>query len=137
MNPIWIPVTFVIVLAAWWGISNERKRRSSLATYWDDRSCSGRAWRRAFPSASNDSIREFLYLVVDAFGFERSRALHLSPSDTIFGLYRAAYPDATTPDALELETLRHSLERRYGASRLVNLPGDLTFGDLFGRVAVA
>jgi propanediol dehydratase small subunit len=123
----------VLILALAWSIHVERRRHAALGFYWA-RGCAGRAWRTAFPNATRHDIREFLYLVVDAFGFDRTRALQLQPTDSVQGFYRACYPDPTAPDAMELETLERSLLKRYGPERFASLPEGVTFGALFARV---
>lgn len=135
MSPTVVAIVFVVGLAFAWAIRLERKRRAALLVYWS-RGCAGRAWRTAFPEAPKDEIREFLYIVVDAFGFKKSQALQLAPTDTVQGLYRACYPDPSAPDAMELETLERSLLKRVGVAKLVGLPESVTFGELFSRITV-
>jgi hypothetical protein len=125
----------VIGAAAIWAVRNERLRRASLAAYWQ-RGCAGRAWRDAFPDASKEDIRQFLYLVVDAFGFGRERALQLAPTDSPLSLYHAAYPDPSAPDALEIETLCRSISMTYGAATLEAVAPGISFGELFARTVV-
>ncbi len=108
MNVETVALIVVLGMGAAWAVHLELRRRAALKAYWS-RSCAGRAWREAFPDAPKDAIREYLYFVVDEFGFERSRALKLAPQDTVLGLYRACYPDPSAPDALELEALHDSL----------------------------
>src|SRR3954470_2486959 len=91
-----VALVVVVGLCVAWSVHFERRRRAALKIYWA-RSCAGRAWRDAFPEAPKDAIREFLYFVVDEFGFERARALKLAPQDTVLGLYRACYPDQSAP----------------------------------------
>jgi hypothetical protein len=52
----------------------------TIQEYWQ-RSCMGRAWKRTFPRASKDEIRQFLYMFVDAFAFPKRRALPFAPTD--------------------------------------------------------
>jgi hypothetical protein len=130
MNVEAVALIVVVGLSIAWSVHFERRRRAALKIYWA-RSCVGRAWRGAFPDATKDAIREFLYLVVDEFGFERARALKLAPQDAVLGLYRACYPDPSAPDALELEALHRTLSARYGAARFEVVPEGATFGDLF------
>lgn len=134
MTPTTVVGLAVLVLALSWAIHFGRRRHAALRFYWA-RGCAGRAWRAAFPNAGKHDIREFLYLVVDAFGFDRARALHLQPNDSVQDFYRACYPDPTAPDAMELETLERSLLMRFGPETLALLPEDVTFGALFARVA--
>jgi propanediol dehydratase small subunit len=104
----------------------------SIRTYWQ-RSCTGRAWKRAFPQASNQEIRQFLYLFVIAFGFPKKRALCFAPSDRILQIYNSLYPIKGWPDALELETLAIKLEASYRINLREIWREDLTIGDLFSK----
>jgi len=65
--------------------------RVRLHRYWR-RACTGFAWRRRFPSASNAEIRSFLTLFVNAFAFAEFRRLSFSPDDKPLEVYRALYP---------------------------------------------
>jgi hypothetical protein len=130
MNVETVALIVIAGVSIAWSFHFERRRRTALKVYWT-RSCAGRAWRDAFPDAPKDAIREFLYFVVDAFGFERARALKLAPQDSLLGLYKACYPDRSAPDAMELETLHRSLADRYGKARFQTVPDGVTFGELF------
>jgi hypothetical protein len=134
MTPSTMVAVAVLVLGLAWAIHFECRRHAALEFYWA-RACAGRDWRAAFPNAAPRDIREFLYLVVDAFGFDRTRALQLQPTDSVQGFYRACYPDPTAPDAMELETLERSLLMRFGPEKFASLPEGATFGALFARVA--
>jgi hypothetical protein len=128
-------VAVAVVAAGVWAASNLRGRGAALREYWA-RSCSGRAWKRAFPGASKGEIRAFLHLFVDAFAFPRNRALQFLPSDRVLAVYRALYPSSELPDALEVETLAKQLSRTYRVS-LGELWGEeLTLGQLFNRCRV-
>jgi len=126
-----VALLVVFGLGAAWSVHFERRRRAALKVYWT-RSCAGSAWREAFPDEPRDAIREFLYFVVDEFGFERRRALQLGPADTLLGLYRACYPDKSAPDAMEVESLFRTLSARYKGARFAEVSDAVTFGDLFG-----
>lgn len=132
MNLQTVALLVVLGLSIAWSMHFERRRRAALKSYWE-RSCAGREWRAAFPGAPKYAIREFLYFVVDEFGFERGRALKLAPSDTLLGLYRACYPDKSAPDAMEVELLHRTLSARYGSARFAAVPDGVTFGELFRR----
>jgi hypothetical protein len=125
-----VALIVVFGLGIAWAVHFERRRRAALKVYWT-RSCAGRAWREAFPGESRDAIREFLYFVVDEFGFERRHALQLAPADTLLGLYRACYPDKSAPDAMEVESLFRTLSARYKGARFAEVPDAVTFGELF------
>ncbi len=130
--PQLIVLALIVVLALIWTVRFERLRRAALAQYWSRR-CAGREWRRSFPHSPKGEIREFLYMVVDAFGFDRRQALKLAPTDSLLSLYRAAYPDRSAPDALEIETLHRSLAKAFGSEAFESVGESVTFGELFAR----
>jgi len=96
-----------------------------------NRSCQGRGWKTAFPSASKQDIRDFLSLFVSAFAFREKEKLKLNPEDQILAVYRALYPSKWMADALELETLSEDIERKYGVSPQRLWHEQLTLGELF------
>jgi hypothetical protein len=93
--------------------------------------CQGTAWRRTFPNASKEAIREFLEMFVDAFAFPRSEMLKFNPDDDILGIYRNLYPSKWIPDALELETLAKDIKAKYGITLESVWDEQLTLGGLF------
>ena len=105
---------------------------TTIRTYWD-RSCTGRAWKQAFPGASKAEIRNFLHLFVDAFAFPRKRSLQFAPADQLLSVYRALYPIKGWPDALELEDLARRLEQTYGVDLRSIWRDDLTMGGIFEK----
>jgi hypothetical protein len=105
----------------------------TIGVYWT-RSCMGRAWKRTFPQASKDEIRQFIHVFVDAFAFPRARALQFAPADRVLAVYRSLYPVQGSPDALELETLALRLERRYAVNLCKLWRDDLTLGEPFSRI---
>jgi len=99
-----------------------------------ERKCQGAAWRRAFPGAPKEAIREFLSVFVDAFAFRTNERLKFAPEDKVIEIYRSVYPKKWLPDALELETFAEDLEKRFGF-RLESVWNDqLTLGDVFRGV---
>ncbi len=99
-----------------------------------ERRCQGAAWRRAFPDAPKQAIREFLSVFVDAFSFRTSDRLKFCPEDKIIDVYRSVYPKRWLPDELELETFAKDLEKRFGF-RLESIWCDqLTLEDVFREV---
>lgn len=102
-----------------------------LPATFSGRSCQGKRWRRAFPSASKLDIREFLLVFVGAFALPDRQKLMLSPDDEILAIYRALYPRQWTPDALELETLAEDVEKRYGLELRHIWNERLSLGQLF------
>ena len=127
-----IPIGIGLAAAIAFAVVTRNTFEERLKTYWD-RACSGRAWKRAFPSAGKEEIRRFLYLFVDAFAFPRTRALKFLPTDRLLSIYRMLYPSRETPDALELETLSRSLKRSFGFDLEAIWREDLTLGEAFSR----
>lgn len=125
-------VIFLVVMTALfaWGLAFGGR----LPRQYRQRSCQGRGWRRAFPSASKNEIREFLSLFVSAFAFDNRERLKLAPSDEILKIYRAQYPSRFTADAMEFEQLALDLKRRHGLKLEEFWKDDLTLGELFSHV---
>lgn len=96
-----------------------------------DRTCQGKGWRRAFPSATKQEIREFLALFVEAFAFSNNEKLKFSPEDQILQIYRALYPSKWAPDALELEALAQNIEAKYSLKLESIWHEHITLGELF------
>ena len=108
------------------------RRRRALRLYWD-RACMGIRWRRRFPKAPKEQIREFLTIFVEAFCF-RQRRTCFSPDDRVMDVYRACYPPrGGLADAMELETLSLSFEKRYGIDLAGIWREDITLGELYER----
>jgi hypothetical protein len=115
------------------GAAFERVR---LRKYWG-RACTGRLWRRRFPSASKVEIREFLNLFIDAFGFGSSRGLCFAPNDRVMEVYRTRYPyPKLMADSLELESFIVRVQERYGVDFLPLWREDITLGELFEKTRV-
>ena len=98
------------------------------------RRCQGKNWRRSFPDASKDEIRQFLSFFVESFAFRDREKLKLNPNDQILDIYRAQYPHKWQADALEFETLSKNLKSKYGADFNDVWRDDLTLGQLFAHV---
>ncbi|HEX5682760.1 MAG TPA: hypothetical protein VFY73_01890 [Ideonella sp.] len=98
------------------------------------RACQGRGWRKAFPSATKQEVREFLSVFVEAFGFYEKEKLKLAPTDQILQIYRAQYPSRLQPDAMEFETLAFDLERKHGFKLEPLWKDTLTLGELFSQM---
>lgn len=111
---------------------SNKARRRRLDRYWT-RSGTGSEWRRAFPNASKDSIRDFLESFTNGFAFRKKRRLKFSPDDKIMDIYKALYPsnDWIGGDALELEMFSKILEEDYKINLADVLTDDLTLGQLF------
>lgn len=97
------------------------------------RSCTGKNWKRKFPSVQKEEIREFLNLFTDSFAFAQSKGLSFDPDDKVLDIYEALYPSKWMGDALEVETLADDLEREYGIVFSDVWHDDLTLGELFRK----
>ena len=110
------------------------KSGTSLPKRYRSRKCEGPRWRRAFPEATKDEIREFLLLFTSAFAFRDSEKLKFSPNDQIWEIYRDLYPNRWVPDALELETFADDLNTKHGIAISEIWSKTLTLGDVFTYV---
>jgi hypothetical protein len=110
------------------------KYAAGLPRPYSSRSCEGRGWRRAFPTASKNEIRSFLLLFVSAFAFADKDKLKFRPDDKILDIYRSLYPNKWMPDALELETLVSKLQKQYTLELEPIWSDQLTLGELFTRI---
>lgn len=95
------------------------------------RPCQGFAWKRVFPSSSDEEIRGFLRLFVGAFAYRDMQMLQVGPEDKIIDVYRAQNPQTGGVDGLELETLAAMTEKKYKIDFSVIWAESLTFGALF------
>jgi hypothetical protein len=129
MSVLILLLVVAIVGLAFWAV----RFGGRLPKAFRGRSCQGRGWRSAFPSASKQQIREFLSLFVTAFAFNEREKLKLNPSDPLLRIYRALYPHRWQPDALEFETLSHELRSRYALDFAGIWNEELTLGELFAH----
>ena len=112
----------------------ELKSRRLLQRFWS-RSCTGRLWKRRFPDASKDSIRDFLELFVDAFALSSDKRLKFGPDDKIIDVYKSLYTLSWWGDALEYEYLCVDLEGRCGFNLTESIMNDnITLGRLFNII---
>lgn len=124
-----IGITVAILLQ----IPAELKSRRLLRRYWS-RTCTGFKWKRRFPDASKESIREFLDLFLDAFLFKTDKRLKFAPDDKINDVYLSVYPPHSPfrVDALEHLFIILGLEEKYGIDFTPNIEDpDVTLGQLF------
>ena len=99
------------------------------------RPCTGRAWKRRFPSAPARDIRAFLSVFCTAFTFRRSRALSFLPDDRIADIYHAQNPpEYGLPDSESLEVFAERLAATYGVELRSFWRDDLTLGEVFARI---
>jgi propanediol dehydratase small subunit len=125
-----IVITLVFVAAMYWFARNGVPLPKLLRS----RSCQGAGWRHAFPNTSKEDIRLFLSVFIAAFSFHEKQRLKFSPSDSIFGIYRAMYPHEWKFDGCELEILEASIKKKYGIQLFEIWSESLTLGELFARV---
>src|SRR5689334_1156832 len=112
----------LVASAVFWSGWSIRRR---LAHYYSRR-CAGRAWRKRFPSATKEEIRDFLRLFVAAFLLEKKRALSFSPDDKVMDVYRTIYPSPIMADALETVTFARECQRNFGVDITKDCEADPT-----------
>lgn len=121
----------ICVIGGAFAFASEIARRRRLAPLFN-RPCAGREWRRRFPDAPKEEVRQFLQMFVDSFSLERERYLTFRPDDQIMEVYRAINPPKwTVADSLELETFALAIESRYGFSLKSIWRDELTLGEVF------
>lgn len=126
----WIPIViFVLVVLALtlWLETNVRKQ---MRKYWS-RWCTGAEWRKRFPDAPKQAIREFIQQFTDGFALSKKTRLKFSPDDKVMDIYRARNPIKNWPDCLELEYFARNLERKYGVDLLKVWRQDIYLGEIF------
>ena len=128
-----IVIGIIIAIALLIQIPAELKSRRLMRRYWS-RPCTGFKWKRRFPEASKESIREFLDLFLDAFMLGTDKRLKFAPDDKINDVYRIIYPPNAPfrADALEHSFLISGLEEKYGIDFTTNIENpNVTLGQLF------
>jgi hypothetical protein len=134
MNLILVLFLLPLFILSWF----EYKRRwSRLPSPYGDRICEGKSWRRAFPDAPKEEIRDFLTTFIDAFGFPKEEKLKIRPEDKILNVYRSIYTSKNMPDSLELETLARDVKDEYGLEMTTLWSERLTLGELFTHCLAA
>ena len=126
---IFVALAFVLLGSALWS----RKYGGYIPEPYRSRACQGTAWRRSFPAASKEEIREFLSTFAESFAFRDSQKLQVQPQDEILAIYRALYPSTGGIDALELETLAQRIDKQYKVDLRHIWHEKLTLGQLFER----
>jgi hypothetical protein len=126
------PFAILLTIALLVGVACAIARRRSFSRF-ASRRCAGRLWLREFPDARKEEIREFLRIVVDAFGLRRKHVLKFRPGDRVMDLYRAINPPKwTMADQMELEYFALLLKERSGVTLESFWRDDLTLGEVFG-----
>jgi hypothetical protein len=123
----WLVIAVIAIVLTW---LVQRQRRRALQRFWD-RHCMGIRWRRRFPDAPQTELREFLTILVDAFGLDHQRRTCFSPEGRVMEVYRADDPPGSLVDDMELERLGLDLEERYGIDLAAVWREDLTLGELY------
>lgn len=126
---ILVVMIFLILLSVF-----HLKFGTGLPKRYRSRRCAGFLWRRAFPQATKDDIREFLLLFTSAFAFRDCEKLKFSPNDRVWQIYRDLYPSRWVADAMELETLADDLERKYGIVLVEIWSEKLTLAEVFAHL---
>jgi len=119
----------VLLAVAWWALTF-----GQLPNPFRTRTCQGRQWRRAFPSASKKQIREFLSVFTSAFAFRDTDILKFRPDDQLLGIYRTLHPSKWAADAMEFETLAADLRTRFGVVLEDIWDERMTLGALFAHI---
>ena len=131
----WVTVSLLAAAAAWAVL----RGRAELEPY-RERSCTGAAWRRAFPSATKEEVRNYLRCFVDGMALPSRYALKFRPSDRVLDVYRALYGGRTPlGDHMECESFAEevSLEFDIGIDDLLDVwHPDVTLGELFAHAAL-
>jgi hypothetical protein len=123
-----IIIACLVAAACLNGWLTERRR---MRSYWT-RVCAGSEWKKRFPQAPKDDIRQFLRAFMDAFAFSRSRGLRFTPNDRVMDVYRTLHPPKwTLADSMELESLAVRFQKQYGIDLVPVWRNDITLGDLF------
>ena len=133
MNKFFGPMVTIAVLALLILVLQGIARRHALRPYWD-RACMGMRWRRCFPDAPKTEIREFLSILVDAFGFRHSRRCCFAPDDKLMDIYRAVYPQGSLSDSMELESFAYALDNRYGIDLFASWQDGITLGEIYAEI---
>jgi len=73
-------------------------------------------WVRLYQGEDLPVVQEALAAVASAFLLRADDVARLLPEDRLMDIYRAAYPDRDTPDALEFEMLWKDMKEALQAS---------------------
>jgi len=99
------------------------------------RSCTGRAWKKAFPEEPKNRIRIFLECLVEGMALSANTKLKFHPNDQILDIYRSLYGGRTPlGDNLECETFIENLSQKFDVSieEILNCwREDITLRELF------
>jgi hypothetical protein len=125
MNAIYIILGLAVIACIFWAVERIRLRKYAA------RSCQGRAWKQAFPTARKEEIREFLGLFVGAFALPSRLKLRLRPDDRPVEIY-----DIVTAgiDSMEFESFSVDLEKRFGRGLNQEMDDSWTLGDIFRHI---
>jgi len=106
-------VAFVVILGAALLIYG---RLTATPNPYDDRECTGTAWKQAFPDSSSSSIRAYLDCLVDGMDLPQDR-LSFGPDDRVIEIYRSLFGGRTPlGDDFECETFLWNVEKKFGVS---------------------
>lgn len=109
-----------------WGISHFQLRK------YFRRSCQGKEWKRAFPTAEKNEIREFLGAFTEAFSLPRRLKLKFRPQDKPIDIYNIV---AGHVDSFEFEEFSMNLEQKFGRGLSEEIDDSWTLEDIFKHVS--
>jgi propanediol dehydratase small subunit len=95
------------------------------------RNCQGREWKKEFPTAGKEDIRNFLEALIEGFGLPRKLRLRFSPQDRPIEIYDIIAPHV---DSFEFEEFSMSLEKNFGKGLSEKMDDSWTLGDIFRHV---
>ncbi|BCE01500.1 hypothetical protein TYM08_P1563 [Marinicellulosiphila megalodicopiae] len=90
----------------------------------------GQQWRAEFPNLSNEEIRKFLIIFVDAFMFKHKDKLKFEPSDKILEIYKSIYPNSGGADQMEFEFFSDDIKETYDVALNKVWHDNITLGEL-------
>lgn len=122
-------VALVVISMLLMQVIVDKQRSRNLAAFWS-RFCAGRAWRKEFPAEQKSSIREFLLLLCDAFGFDKDRRLQFLPGDRLIDIYNADL-GGDFVDSATLDVFARKIRERYSFDLFAAWDVDLTLGQIF------
>jgi hypothetical protein len=115
--------------------------KDQIPKLYKTRNCQGMNWKRKYPKVPKEEIREFLQILIDAFGFKSKHRCKFNPEDKVMDIYSALYPDTflgkLSGDALEVETFSVMLEEKYHVDFNKIWKEGLTLGQIFNEIQKA
>lgn len=97
------------------------------------RLCQGVYWRRKYPNAPKEKIRDFLKLFNNTYGFNDKGRCRFRPDDKIFDIHYSIYSRISRCDGGELEDFAIALEHRHDLNLENAFHDHATLGEIFER----